>query len=75
MCWWARGDSSTGGGTGGRDDGGQVLWKTGWMLAMVEAAVADDDRVRDRRVIVVRWWRIVGVGFLVRCSGSSNRSE
>lgn len=71
MCWWARGDKSTAGGGG---EGGQVLWKTGWMLAMVEAAVAVDDRVRDRRVIVVRilgvrwlWWRIVGVGFLVRC--------
>ena len=63
MCWWARGDKCTAGG----GEGGHVLWKTGWMLAMVEAAVAVVDRVRDRRVIVVRWWRIVGVGFLVRC--------
>lgn len=70
MCWWARGDKSTGGG-----DGGQVLWKTGWMLAMVEAAVAVVDRVR--RVIVVRilgvrwlWWRIVGA---VPCSMVSRR--
>lgn len=62
MCWWARGDSSTGGGGG---EGGQELWKTGWMLAMVEAAVAVDDRVRDRREMVVRWWwwRIVEVRY------------
>lgn len=48
---WARGDSA----------GGQVSWKAGWMLAMVEAAVA----VVERREMVVRkrWWRIVGFIF------------